>query len=208
MCRHCRARRNCTSASRTARSATSCSCAATACTARGSAFSEMARPSPSDVALGNIRSALPQLPLGERRLLQRLLHPPHRPALLDEGRLAGQGPGASAAATTAPDKLRRSELRQLLRRIHLRGRREVLLRRPLHGRRAPDSTPATSTAPRARRSSPKHGDLRRTLQASTRARTTDAEHASVAIHRQEQPLPERVERSRSTRSATTSPTTK
>ena len=45
--------------------------------------------------------ALPQLPVGQRRLLQRLLHPHHRPSLLDEERLAGQGAGAWAAATTS-----------------------------------------------------------------------------------------------------------
>ena len=37
--------------------------------------------------------ALPQLPLGQRRLLQRLLYPPHRPSRLDEERMAGQGAG-------------------------------------------------------------------------------------------------------------------
>ena len=36
---------------------------------------------------------LPQLPLGQRRLLQRFLHPHHRPMLLDEECLAGPGPG-------------------------------------------------------------------------------------------------------------------
>ena len=50
-------------------------------------------------------SALPQLPLGQRRLLQRLLHPPRGPSLLDEERLAGQGPGAGR--TPLSHKLRR-----------------------------------------------------------------------------------------------------
>ena len=37
-------------------------------------------------------AAVPRLPLGQRRPVQRLLHPPDRRVLLDEGRLAGQGP--------------------------------------------------------------------------------------------------------------------
>ena len=41
---------------------------------------------------------LPQLPVGQRRLLQRLLHPHHRPLLLDERRLAGAGPGVRRPA--------------------------------------------------------------------------------------------------------------
>ena len=45
--------------------------------------------------------AVPQLPVGQRRLLQRLLDPQHRRMLLDERRLADQGAGRSAAGTTA-----------------------------------------------------------------------------------------------------------
>ncbi len=37
--------------------------------------------------------AVSQFPLGQRRLLQRFLHPQHRRVLLDEGRLAGQSSG-------------------------------------------------------------------------------------------------------------------
>ena len=42
-----------------------------------------------------------ELPLGQRRLLQRLPDPQHRRMLLDEGLLAGCRPRARAAATTA-----------------------------------------------------------------------------------------------------------
>ena len=45
--------------------------------------------------------AIPQLPMGERRVRQRLLHPHHRQLLLDEERLAGKGRGRSAAAIIA-----------------------------------------------------------------------------------------------------------
>ena len=45
--------------------------------------------------------AVPRLPLGQRRLLQRLPDPQHRRVLLDEGRLAGQGHRPPAAGTTA-----------------------------------------------------------------------------------------------------------
>ena len=60
--------------------------------------------------------AVPQLPLGQRRQLQRLLHPHHRPSLLDEERLAGQGPGAgrSPLPSSRRDSVRRPELRHLL----------------------------------------------------------------------------------------------
>ena len=47
--------------------------------------------------------AVPRLPLGQRRLLQRLPDPQHRRVLLDEGRLAGQGPGHRRPRTTASD---------------------------------------------------------------------------------------------------------
>ena len=49
--------------------------------------------------------AVPQLPVGERRIVQRLLHPSDRRSLLDEERLAGEGPGPGrpplSAATTS-----------------------------------------------------------------------------------------------------------
>ena len=38
-------------------------------------------------------AAIPQLPVGGGRVLQRFQHPHHRPVRLDEERLAGQGPG-------------------------------------------------------------------------------------------------------------------
>ena len=47
--------------------------------------------------------AVPRLPLGQRRLLQRLPDPQHRRVLLDEGRLAGQGRRAPAAGTYRGD---------------------------------------------------------------------------------------------------------
>ena len=96
--------------------------------------------------------ALPQLSLGQRRLLQRLLHPHHRPLLLDEERLAGPGPGPGRPPLSR--RLRRPELRHLLRGIHVRRRNQVHHGRPLHRRAARRSTTASRTAPRARRSSP------------------------------------------------------
>ena len=45
--------------------------------------------------------AVPRLPVGQRRRLQRFLHPQHRRMLLDEGCLAGQGQGHWAAAIIA-----------------------------------------------------------------------------------------------------------
>ena len=75
------------------------SCAATACTGRSGRRS---RPS-GRAARANCsgRFAFSQLHLGQRRLLQRLLHPHHRSSLLDEERLAGQGPGPGRHAITA-----------------------------------------------------------------------------------------------------------
>ena len=82
-------------------------------------------------------AALPQLPLGQRRQLQRLLHSHHRSPRLDEGRMAGQGPGARRPALSPEPRgrhLRGPELRHLRGRVHLCRRREVQLRRPLHQR--------------------------------------------------------------------------
>ena len=81
--------------------------------------------------------ALPQLPLGQRRQLQRLLHPHHRPPGLDEERLAGQGAGAGRPPLSPESRrrhLRGPELRHLRGRIHLRRRHQVQFRRPLHER--------------------------------------------------------------------------
>ncbi len=111
--------------------------------------------------------AFPQLHLGERRLLQRLLHPPHRSPELDEKRLAREGAGARR--TPLPRQLRGSEFRQLRGRIHLRGRRETLHGWPLHDRRAPASTPATCTAQRAW-PSPRRAGTPGCLRARTRDR--------------------------------------
>ena len=120
MCRHCEARagavrphqgrrdrrhhRCCGPIARPARSARRCR-----------------RPKPDDISelLYQIQQ-VPRLPLGQRRLLQRLPDPQHRRMLLDEGRLAGQGQGARRPAL--PRRQHRPELRHLLGRIHLRRR--------------------------------------------------------------------------------------
>ena len=78
---------------------------------------------------------VPRIPLGQRRLLQRFPDPQHRRMLLDEGRLADQGEGHRRPALSR--RLRRSELRHLLRRIHLRRRGEAVPRRPQHARLPP-----------------------------------------------------------------------
>ena len=79
--------------------------------------------------------AVPRLPLGQRRLLQRLPDPQHRRVLLDEGRLAGQGQGLRRPAL--PRRLHRPELRHLLGRVHLRRRHQAVPRRPEHRRLPP-----------------------------------------------------------------------
>ena len=82
----------------TARSATSSPCAATA----WAADRRHVGPKPGEHERAAVPDpAVPQLHLGQRRRVQRLLHPPDRRVLLDEGRLAGPGPGARADATTA-----------------------------------------------------------------------------------------------------------
>ena len=56
--------------------------------------------------------ALPLVLVGQRRLLQRFLHPQHRRMLLDEERLAGRGPGVGRPALSqhaaAPTSIRTS----------------------------------------------------------------------------------------------------
>ena len=101
MCRHCDARAaSCSTGSRTARSATSL--LLRAYRMHGPVGSAFAGPKPDDDQRADVPDPqLPRLPLGQRRLLQRLPHPQHRRMLLDEGRLAGRGQGAPAAGTTA-----------------------------------------------------------------------------------------------------------
>ncbi len=79
--------------------------------------------------------AIPRVPLGQRRLLQRLLDPQHRRMLLDEGRLAGLGQGVGG--TLLSRRLHRPELRHLLRRVHLRRRHQAVPRRAEHRRLQP-----------------------------------------------------------------------
>ena len=116
-------------------------------------------------------SAVPQLPLGQRRLLQRLLHPHHRPLLLDEGRLAGQGPGAgrpplSPTPTASPTSTRTSTpTRWNTPSPTAPSSSWTAAASPA----ATTSTPATRTAPRAWRSSPRAATAGR-LPAPTRAR--------------------------------------
>ena len=86
-----------------------------------------ASPAPSRPSISELLyqiQQVPRLPLGQRRLLQRLPHPQHRRMLLDEGRLAGPGPGLRRPPL--PRRRRRSELRQLLGRVHLRRRHEAV----------------------------------------------------------------------------------
>ena len=96
---------------------------------------------------------LPQLPVGQRRLLQRLLHPQHRRMLLDEERLAGQGPGHRRPPL--PRRQRRPELRHLLGRVHVRRRHQAVPRTAAPCPAATTSSPATPTAPRGSASSPR-----------------------------------------------------
>ena len=84
-------------ASRTARSATCSCCGPIARPARRlSTYAAQARRHQrADVP----DQEVPRVPLGQRRLLQRLPDPQHRRVLLDEGRLAGLRPRAPAAGT-------------------------------------------------------------------------------------------------------------
>ena len=87
----------------------------------------------SEVAVAD--AAVPQLPVGQRRVFQRLLHPHHRPLLLDEERLAGQGPGAGRPPLSPESRrrhLRRPEFRYVFRGIHVCRRHQVHHGRALH----------------------------------------------------------------------------
>ena len=79
--------------------------------------------------------AVPRVPLGQRRLLQRLPDPQHRRVLLDEGGLAGFGEGLRRPLLSR--RLYRPELRHLLGRIHLRRRQQDVPRRAEHRRLQP-----------------------------------------------------------------------
>ena len=79
-------------------------------------------PKPPGVSELMSRCRLSQFPLGQRRELQRLLHPHHRPPRLDEERLAGQGPGAGRPPLSPEPRrchLRGPESRYVCRGIHL-----------------------------------------------------------------------------------------
>ena len=120
--------RNCTSASRTVRSATSSSCAATAWP--GPSARSVAPKPEQHQRTGIADPAVPQLPLGQRRVLQRFQHPHHRPPLLDEKRVAGQGAGRGRAALQVHRRrpaVRRPELRFVWDRIHFPRRHQVVL---------------------------------------------------------------------------------
>ncbi len=76
--------------------------------------------------------ALPQLHLGQRRLLQRLLYPHHRSSGVDEKRVAGQGSGAGRPALpreSGRSHVRGSEFRHLFSGIHVFRRHQVFFRR-------------------------------------------------------------------------------
>ena len=72
------------------------------------------------------------VPVGLRRRAQRLPHPQHRRVLLDEGRLAGQGPGVGGRhyRDRPQGRVRRPELRHLRGRVHLRRRHQAVPRGP------------------------------------------------------------------------------
>ena len=72
-------------------------CGPTARPARSARRSSPPKPDDISELLYQIQQ-VPRLPLGQRRLLQRLPDPQHRRMLLDEGRLAGQGRRPPAAA--------------------------------------------------------------------------------------------------------------
>ncbi len=110
---------------------------------------------------------VPRLPLGQRRLFQRLLDPQHRRMLLDEGRLAGHRPRDGGPLLSR--RLHRPELRHLLRRVHLRRRHQALPRRPEHRRLPPGIRQLRPRHQGHRRSSPRTRTARPGA-ASTRAR--------------------------------------
>ena len=75
-------------------------------------------------------AAVPRVPVGERRGVQRLLHSPDRRVQLDEGRVAGGGARSRRAAL--PGRLAGSEFRHVLGAVHVPGRDKAVLRRPKH----------------------------------------------------------------------------
>ena len=127
------------------------SCAPTACTARSPRASSR-KNRRADVRAAVPDPELPRVPVGVGRAVQRLPHPQHRRVLLDEGRLAGQGQGASAAGTTAATTSTRTSTPT--------PSSTPSPTAPSSSSRAAASTaattssPATPTAPRARPSSP------------------------------------------------------
>ena len=111
-------------------------CAATACTGRSASSPRC--PSPPASASCSTRSSASTASSGPAaacysdfyiHIIDHLL--------LDEERLAGQGPGAGRPPLSPEPRrrhLRRPELRHLLGGIHVRRRHQVHLRRPLHDR--------------------------------------------------------------------------
>ncbi len=111
--------------------------------------------------------AVPRLPLGQRRLFQRLLDPQHRRMLLDEGRMAGQSPGHRAAGTTAATTSIRTSTPT--RSSTPSPTAPSCSSKAETSTAASRNSPATPTAPRARRSFPPIRTAPPTA-ASTRAR--------------------------------------
>ena len=153
--------------------------------------------------------ALPQLHLGQRRLLQRLLHPHHRSLLLDEERLAGQGPGAGRPPLSrrAPTWIRTSIPTRWNTRF-ADGTKFIMDGRCIGGLRR-TSTPASCTAPRAWRSFP----ARRLRAPSSHVQGPRVERAADMIWEskssREEQIPIRTNGTTWwTPSATTSPTTR
>ena len=100
MIRHCRAGRNSRSGSRTAQIGEII--ALRAYRMHGPVGRLLSAPNPRTMSeLLYPDPAVSQLPVGQRRRLQRLAHPPDRRMLLDEGRLAGLRPGHRRPALTA-----------------------------------------------------------------------------------------------------------
>ena len=187
---------NCISASRTAKSATSSD--ARLPDARPDRVGVLAKDGRAAERIAVADSTVPQLPLGQRRLLQRLLHPHHRPLLLDEERLAGQGPGAGRPPLSPePDgNCVDQNFDTYSVEYTFADGAKFIHGRPLHGGLPATSTPATRTAPRARRSSPRPATAGR-LPAPTKARTPNRANMiweSKSRAGRGQSLPERMER--------------
>ncbi len=91
MCRHCKAGTSSRSASMTVRSATSPSSAATGCRAGRHLLHSEERHGDERADVPD--QELPQLPLAQRRFLQRLLHPRHRRDVHDQGGFPDRGEG-------------------------------------------------------------------------------------------------------------------